>query len=870
MADRRTDPGQYYPGGKVWMKPSETPPQVDVDWANVKNKPDTFPPSAHGHPDISAAVQTAQNTANQAQTTANTAQTTANAVKTLVNDSIGVTDADNGYDYETVGNVREYASRAAFPETGEEGVCYVAQDTGDRFRWMDTVNPETEVRYGYVSLVEAGIAIGDGAHADGRSVDGKNQAIAIGRQASVTGTYGEMSGASVAIGSKAKVDTCEQAIVIGREAKALNKSISVVAIGSRAEASGVKYSVAVGHAAKVAADGSVQLGEGICNTALTLQFRGTKIVQNGKILSGNLDETPAQTKAAAVALAVPQAVAQAVPQAVQEAVPQAVAQATPALVDHVVALDKSVQYVHGVDGELITILLPTGESQGRERRFRVVIEAAANVTVPIEYPTSGIVCADDLPLAAANGIVVLTFEELEDGKYFVSAEKAAVRDVMWQFVGGDPTDYLTASNYKVNGVTPPRGPLLSETILLTGSVWFPNSGLLAVTVDRRICVANSGSTVPSLVSDSVTLNGEVYGNGDLEIMCPATFAHDNSSFSGRIANATGFVQPVTATRSHALGTGPVNLSGGCYVKATGSITLDNDFTFTKPSGTSPINVVSGHSSVTLAGKVDVSGCHNARIRGTATYNGELKLMNTLDLAWTTSGKYNWAFDFIAELTAVFNGRITNYGVIYCDSRQANWTFNHSNNEIDMLWMQGTETITVNANDAFDGQTVIVFDNKFNSQGKVSTVNFNCDRVTIGGCRDRLNTAGAGDPLFRIVGNGNTDLTVVAKESDNRHYYVGADNMMGLKWFRWKPTGNYTCRIAAPYPELCLEVAGGSVTMFNGLSLDEIAITGSGKTGGDAGPVYVNRLTVNGEQMPSGTYTPEGGYSWAINGGVTVR
>ena len=788
--------------------------------------------------------------------------------------------ADGGYDWNTATNASEYATKSDFPTVGETNVCYRALDTGKDWRYVDVPDLQGNI-FGYVEIVEAGVALGDGAHADGRSLDLKNQAIAIGRQSSVIGHKGTASGASIAIGSKANVTDSEQGVAIGREAK-VSECWTATAIGSKASVANATNSIALGYTAKVEASGSVQIGAGTCATANTLQFGGLKIARNGKILSGNLDETPAQTKAAAVALAVaqavpqavqeavPQAVAQAVQEAVQEAVPQAVAESTPAFVDHVVALDKSVQYVHGVDGELITILLPTGESQGRERRFRVVIEAAANVTVPIEYPTSGIVCAEDLPLVAANGIVVLTFEELEDGKYFVSAEKAAVRDVMWQFVGGDPTDYLTASNYKVNGVTPPRGPLLSETILLTGSVWFPNSGSLAVTVDRRICVANSGSTVPSLVSDSVTLNGEVYGNGDLELMCPATFAHDNSSFSGRIANATGFVQPVTATRNHALGTGPVNLSGGCYVKATGSITLDNDFTFTKPSGTSPINVISGHSSVTLAGKVDVSGCHNARIRGTATYNGELKLMNTSALAWTTSGKYNWAFDFIAEQTAVFNGRITNYGVIYCDSRPANWTFNHSNNEIDMLWMQGTETITVNANDAFDGQTVIVFDNKFNAAGKVSTVNFNCDRVTIGGCKDKNSVADAGDPLFRIVGNGNTDLTVVAKEDDNRHYYVGEDNMMGLKWFRWKPTGNYTCRIAAPYPELCLEVAGGDVTMFDGLSLDEIAITGSGKTGGDAGPVYVNRLTVNGEQMPSGTYTPEGGYSWAINGGVTVR
>ena len=40
--DTRTDPGQYYPGGRVMVRPDVAPPQVvvNVDWSEIKNKPD--------------------------------------------------------------------------------------------------------------------------------------------------------------------------------------------------------------------------------------------------------------------------------------------------------------------------------------------------------------------------------------------------------------------------------------------------------------------------------------------------------------------------------------------------------------------------------------------------------------------------------------------------------------------------------------------------------------------------------------------------------------------------------------------------------------------------------------------------------------
>lgn len=40
--DTRTDPGQYYPGGRVMVRPDVAPPQaeINVSWDDIKNKPD--------------------------------------------------------------------------------------------------------------------------------------------------------------------------------------------------------------------------------------------------------------------------------------------------------------------------------------------------------------------------------------------------------------------------------------------------------------------------------------------------------------------------------------------------------------------------------------------------------------------------------------------------------------------------------------------------------------------------------------------------------------------------------------------------------------------------------------------------------------
>ncbi|MBQ2628959.1 MAG: hypothetical protein IJG13_04705, partial [Kiritimatiellae bacterium] len=38
--DTRTDPGQYYPGGRVMVRPDVAPPQAKVNWSDIEGKPD--------------------------------------------------------------------------------------------------------------------------------------------------------------------------------------------------------------------------------------------------------------------------------------------------------------------------------------------------------------------------------------------------------------------------------------------------------------------------------------------------------------------------------------------------------------------------------------------------------------------------------------------------------------------------------------------------------------------------------------------------------------------------------------------------------------------------------------------------------------
>ena len=40
MGDKRTDPGQYYPCGRVVSRRDVAPPQIVVQWSDVQGKPD--------------------------------------------------------------------------------------------------------------------------------------------------------------------------------------------------------------------------------------------------------------------------------------------------------------------------------------------------------------------------------------------------------------------------------------------------------------------------------------------------------------------------------------------------------------------------------------------------------------------------------------------------------------------------------------------------------------------------------------------------------------------------------------------------------------------------------------------------------------
>lgn len=38
--EKRRDPGEFYPGGKVWVKPGQSQPQGRVTWQQIEGKPD--------------------------------------------------------------------------------------------------------------------------------------------------------------------------------------------------------------------------------------------------------------------------------------------------------------------------------------------------------------------------------------------------------------------------------------------------------------------------------------------------------------------------------------------------------------------------------------------------------------------------------------------------------------------------------------------------------------------------------------------------------------------------------------------------------------------------------------------------------------
>ena len=59
--DTRTDPGQYYPGGRVMVRPDVAPPQAKVNWSDIEGKPDFSDISALGVADSDDNVKTAVN-----------------------------------------------------------------------------------------------------------------------------------------------------------------------------------------------------------------------------------------------------------------------------------------------------------------------------------------------------------------------------------------------------------------------------------------------------------------------------------------------------------------------------------------------------------------------------------------------------------------------------------------------------------------------------------------------------------------------------------------------------------------------------------------------------------------------------------------
>ena len=43
MGDKRTDSGQYYPGGKIVSQHGVAPPQIIVQWSDIQGKPQIAP-----------------------------------------------------------------------------------------------------------------------------------------------------------------------------------------------------------------------------------------------------------------------------------------------------------------------------------------------------------------------------------------------------------------------------------------------------------------------------------------------------------------------------------------------------------------------------------------------------------------------------------------------------------------------------------------------------------------------------------------------------------------------------------------------------------------------------------------------------------
>ncbi|MFI5777044.1 hypothetical protein [Nocardia sp. NPDC051570] len=100
------------------------------DWANLTNKPSTFPPASHTHPISEVAnLQTALDSKESI-----TAKGVARGYAPL--DDTGLVPSVHLPSY--VDSVKEYPNLAAFPATGATGKIYVADDTGKIYRWGES------------------------------------------------------------------------------------------------------------------------------------------------------------------------------------------------------------------------------------------------------------------------------------------------------------------------------------------------------------------------------------------------------------------------------------------------------------------------------------------------------------------------------------------------------------------------------------------------------------------------------------------------------------------------------------------------------------------------------------------------------------
>jgi len=147
------------------------------DWADITNKPSTFPPSPHAHPisevtNLQAALDSKQALAEKGQ---------ASGYAPL--DASSKVPASHLPAY--VDDVLEFASLSAFPATGIAGVIYVALDTNKTYRWSGSVYTEISPSPGSTDAVPEGsinlyhTTARAAAAAPVQSVSGKTGAVTL-------------------------------------------------------------------------------------------------------------------------------------------------------------------------------------------------------------------------------------------------------------------------------------------------------------------------------------------------------------------------------------------------------------------------------------------------------------------------------------------------------------------------------------------------------------------------------------------------------------------------------------------------------------------------------------------------------------------